>query len=197
MNIPFINDIMNDREKKNLFFILIAAATLIAYLFFIAFPQVRGILKLTKTSGMLKNDLKAAAREIEKMPSYLKTLEEQKSKAASGGMCRLIQEGEMPNLLESLSAKANSAGVKIIGITPLATAEGALSAAGGVYKEAQIVIVAKSGYHELGVFINKIENADRFMRISDISIISNRASPKKHDVKLLISAYILTPEKGA
>lgn len=196
MNIPFITDIMNDREKKNIFFIYITAAVFVAYLLLIAFPQARGVLKMAKASVTLKDDLKTAGIEIEKTPSYVKTLEEQKTKIVAGQMGRLMQEGEMPNLLESLSAMANSSGVKIVGITPAAMAESASSATEGVFKEAQIAIVAKSGYHELGVFVNKIENADRFMRISDIGIISNKASPKKHDVKLLISAYILKPEKG-
>jgi len=193
-NIQFINDILNDPEKRKIFFVSIAAFVVIAYAF-IASPQVLNIVTLSSANSALKNDLKNARKEIDRIPLSLKMLEEQKDRVFSGQVSRLLQEGEMPNLLEAISAMANSSGVKIIGITPVAASGGETKNA--AYREAQIMIIAKSGYHELGLFINKIENAVKFMNISDISIISNNASPKKHDVKLLISAYVLVPEKGA
>jgi Tfp pilus assembly protein PilO len=61
----------------------------------------------------------------------------------------------------------------------------------GFYKEQPILINAKCGFHELGKFLSKMENADRFMKVSDINIKSVAQSPKKHDVELLIVTYTL------
>ena len=64
-----------------------------------------------------------------------------------------------------------------------------------VYQEIPILITAKSGYHELGQFLAKLENAERFMKVVGMTIKSNKATPKKHDAELLVLTYILTKGK--
>ena len=62
------------------------------------------------------------------------------------------------------------------------------------YQEIPIMISARSGYHELGSFISKLENADRFMEVSDIKLKANSANFRKHNVELIVSTYLLVNE---
>jgi Tfp pilus assembly protein PilO len=58
-----------------------------------------------------------------------------------------------------------------------------------------IAVNARAGFHELGKFFSAIENSGRFMKVADISIKSNKASPKKHDVELVVVTYTLPEAK--
>ena len=85
---------------------------------------------------------------------------------------------------------AKSANTKIVGIMPV-TGKEEKAEKNQIYKEIPILISAKSGYHELGRFLNSLENSDRFMKVGDMHIRANPATPKKHDVELLVLTYIL------
>ncbi|MCX5680091.1 MAG: type 4a pilus biogenesis protein PilO, partial [Candidatus Omnitrophica bacterium] len=58
-------------------------------------------------------------------------------------------------------------------------------------EEIPILINARSGYHELGKLLSNMENADRFMKVSDIQIKSNSQLPRKHEVEILVLTYVL------
>jgi len=110
----------------------------------------------------------------------------------------LSREKEIPVLLENLSNLARDARVKILGITPVDA--GSLRTGGqekddSIYQEVPIVINAQSEYHDLGIFINTLENGQRYLQISDIEIKSNRNNPKRHDVKFIVYAYTFKSEQ--
>jgi Tfp pilus assembly protein PilO len=98
--------------------------------------------------------------------------------------------------LENLSEMAKDSNIKIVGIVPAISyfKDDKSANKSQIYREIPILITAKSGYHELGHFLNNLENADRFMKVADIDIKSNKTSPKKHDVELMVCTYILLPE---
>lgn len=101
---------------------------------------------------------------------------------------KLPNQKEIPKLLEHLSDIAIQSDVKIIGIKPAGIPSGA------IYRENPINFEAACGYHQLGEFIQKLETADRFMKISDIFISSGQASITKHITKLAITTYTLPKE---
>ena len=86
--------------------------------------------------------------------------------------------------------------IKIVGIVPAMSylKDDKSVKKSQIYREIPILITAKSGYHELGSFLNNLENADRFMKVVDIDIKANKTSPKKHDVELMVCTYILLAE---
>ena len=125
---------------------------------------------------MFKDDLKEQGQKVE---SYEK---------------KLPVEQEIPALLENLSDMAKDSNIKIVSIVPAMPKDNNPGNKSLIYREIPILITAKSGYHELGHFLNSLENADRFMKVVDINIKANKASPKKHDVELMICTYVLLPE---
>lgn len=88
---------------------------------------------------------------------------------------------------------ANDTDVKIVAIKPQRSEKA--EQASDVYTELPIDIEATSGYHQLGYFINRLENADRFMKIKNLRIEASDDDVLKHDISLVVSAFVLTGEK--
>jgi Tfp pilus assembly protein PilO len=179
----------SNQKQLIVLFGLVALTLLIVYANFILIPQVSGLFGSVVRMGKAGADLKNATADVSRiddmrgaMTSYREKVERYEK--------MLPAEQEIPSLLENLSSMAKSSGVKIVGITPVSSREES-RAKKQVYKEIPIQISAKSGYHELGIFLAGLENADRFMKVSDIQIKSNSGSPKKHDVELMVLTYVL------
>lgn len=105
---------------------------------------------------------------------------------------RFPGQEEIPNLLGDFSDVAESSGVKILKIKPLEVVEdiSKSGSGGGFYYELPILIEANAGYHQAAIFINNIENMDRFIKITDIDIRSRPSDPRHHDIKMKISTYV-------
>ncbi len=179
---------MNEQQTAILI-ILVTLIVLIAYINFALRPQVTGIARVFVDSGKMRADLKNAETLIGKMGEMKASIEAYEKKVGRYEKTLPTEQG-LPGLLENLSEMAKSSNMKIVGIVP------AVGASGGAqrtqaYQETPIMITARSGYHELGRFLSRLENCDRFMKVADISILSNRASPKRHDVELLVLTYVL------
>lgn len=62
------------------------------------------------------------------------------------------------------------------------------------YTEVPITITAKSGYHQLGAFINRVENGKRLMKVADVDITFDNMNKTEHNVELLVMTYVLKRE---
>ncbi|NQT06523.1 MAG: type 4a pilus biogenesis protein PilO [Candidatus Omnitrophica bacterium] len=179
----------NKREKTllSVLFVMIIAAVYFNLLFK---PSIDELMNLLPKVSVLKADL-ADAKEL---ISTRKTIEQNEAQA------RLKMdeykeifpsEEEVPKLLESLSSIAGKSRVKIIGIRPFGR-EGLRAAEKNVvYQEIPIEIVAQCGYHELGQFLQRLETGDRFIMVKDMDINANPENIKRHNIKLILSTYIL------
>ncbi len=94
-------------------------------------------------------------------------------------------------VLRDLSRIADISGVKIIGIKPLPEKEVGSAYDTDVYKEIPIEIVAVSGYHQFGKFLEDLEAGKRFMLVKDLEIEANPKDSNRHDVRLVASTFIL------
>lgn len=102
-------------------------------------------------------------------------------------------EKDIPYLLQYLSQVARETEVKMIQIEKLAEIESGEGQT--LYLTVPVVITLKGGYHNLGLFINKLENAERFMKIETISVSSDKESPLAHKAYLLVCTYMLGKER--
>ena len=187
---------LKDRRTQALLltvFAVLAAAAL--YICFVFVPQVVRVFELTASTGKMKSELKSARVVIKDFEKLKKDLKEQSQKVESYEK-KLPAEQEIPALLENLSNMAKGSDIKIVGIVPAMSyfKDDKSAKKSQIYREIPILITAKSGYHELGRFLNNLENADRFMKVADINIKANKITPKKHDVELMVCTYILLME---
>lgn len=100
---------------------------------------------------------------------------------------KLPEEKEIPELLAFLKEAADRSGVefhvveaKEIKVEPY-------------YIEMPFHVSVSGGYHELGMFINLIENSDRFMKVDDINLTTSKDNPRKHTLSLTVLTYMYNP----
>lgn len=189
-------DFKSKRTQILLLIVLVSFMIAAAYFYFVFVPQVKRVFKVTVSAGRMKSDLRSARvviKDFEKLKSDLK----ERSQKVDSYEKKLPAEQEIPALLENLSNMAKDSDIKIIGIVPAMSyfKDDKSVEKNQIYREIPILITAKSGYHELGHFLNNLENSDRFMKVVDIGIKANKITPKKHDVELMVCTYILLPEK--
>jgi type IV pilus assembly protein PilO len=167
--------------------------TLLLIMMFV--PQVVNVFKLSEDVGKMKSELKSARLVITDKGKLENDLREHSEKVESYEK-KLPAEQEIPALLENLSNMAKDSNIKIVGIVPAMSyfKDDKSVKKNPIYREIPILITAKSGYHELGNFLNRLENAGRFMKVVDIDIKANKTNPKKHDVELMVCTYILLLE---
>lgn len=187
-----------DESKKKILLIYFLAIIVIfaAYFFLFLRPSLTKLFDIIPKVRVLNLDIKAVrddSRFEDKLKKKLDILREK----MGGYENKLSREKEIPKLLENLSKVARSSRVKILGIVPFDTSKtkgkGSVTLT-SVYQEVPITISAHSSYHDLGTFINKLENGERFMRVSDIKIKSNKNNPKRHDIESVVYAYTFKSE---
>jgi len=185
-------DFRNPRTQVITLISLVGVLAVILYLHFIFIPQIARDIKLIGKTLKIKKDTRTAKSIIAEKPGFKKRLEEYNKKVELYEK-KLPEQQEIPSLLENLSTMARSANITIVGITP------SLPPSGGgrnqVYQEIPVVITAKSGYHELGRFINNLENGNRFMKVLDIDVKADKATPQRHNVEMVVCTYTLLPER--
>ena len=119
----------------------------------------------------------------------------------------LPAEEELPAVIEFLSDLASQTQVKIQTIfpqRPLGSREAvsAGTAAGEseepeVYKKIPIQIDALAGYHQLGTFLNLVEESTRPMQLASLRISGSDKEPKRHEIKMVILSYFAAGEPAS
>jgi type IV pilus assembly protein PilO len=188
-------DLKNTQTQALLLAVSAVLVASVLYLYFIFVPQVVRVFKMTANTGKVRLELKSARVMVKDFEGLKSGLKECSQKVESYEK-KLPAEQEIPALLENLSTMAKDSNVKIVSIVPAMSyfKDDKLSNKSPIYREIPILITAKSSYHELGRFLSNLENADRFMKVVDIDIKSNKTNSKKHDVELMVCTYILLPE---
>lgn len=183
------------KNKKQIFMVggAVALAIFALYLNFLIKPPIMNLLNIAAKTRMIDMDLKSAISDIAKIDKFKKEIEKSRGKIDSYEKMLPVEQ-EIPTLLQHLSKMAISSKIKILGITPVMQKEEKPDP-DRIYQGIPILISAKSGYYELVEFLKKLENSDRFMKVTDISIKSSASAPNKHDVELLVLTYILLKGK--
>ena len=144
--------------------------------------------RLAQMQRQLASDKNLAAN-IPRFKSQIESMRE----AISSHRKKFSTRQEIAELLKGLSEIAKDSNVKIISIKPhqLVEAQSA-NMASGAYQKFPISIKAVCGYHQLGAFLNRLENDETFMRVSDIKITSDEKDSSQHLVYILVNTYVLS-----
>lgn len=189
----FILDFQKNKKQTALLITLGAVLAFIAYLNFLLIPQAASVISTFKNMAKLNADVRGAVSDIASIGSLEKEISSYDEKIERY-VNMLPAEKEIPALLENLAAMARDANVRIVAITPV-TGKETDGEKGRIYQEMPIQISAKSGYHELGRFLLSLESSDRFIKIVDMEVRGNSTTPKRHDIDLLLTTYVLLKGK--
>lgn len=186
--------ITKTEKEKTLLVILAGAIVLVAYFYFLIKPAIGDLQELMPKVSKLKNDLAMAKTLALNRPAIEKRREELKAKIDKYEKI-FPREREIPRLLENLSDIAKASSVKIKGIRPITSRGYGSGEESKIYQAIPIEVIALSGYHELGRFLQKLETGERFIKLKDLSIRANPTGGKRHEVMLIAETFILREDE--
>lgn len=185
--------ISKDKNQTKILFIILVLFVIAIYFYVLFLPSLKTIKALSPQIKTVKQQLGLIQTDENNTLNFKSQIESQSTKLKVYQK-KLPTEEEIPTLLEELSRLAKDTNIQIIAIKPKRSQKTTENVS-EIYVELPIDIIAKSGYHQLGHFINKLENADRFLKIKNIKIVASSDDPLRHDVSLVVSAFVLSGEK--
>jgi Tfp pilus assembly protein PilO len=168
---------------------LVPALIVVFYLGLFVRPTMKRLFRLLPEASQLKTKIVKTKKDWEDIES-LKGRVSQSHERISSYERKLPVEKEVPAVLEFLSQAARKMDVRITEIKPVAQ-DKSEPGVHSLYYRIPILLKAECGYHQLGRFLNKLENADRFMKIDDIKITANPEMFGIHDVRLVVVTYVM------
>jgi len=102
------------------------------------------------------------------------------------------RKDDIPMVLKSISSTANEYGVKVDQLLPQAMdSKPIVKNSEGSYYGMAISVRLRSGYHQFGKFLTRLEQERLFWQIGDLSIASDPADPQRHDIEMNLRILIL------
>lgn len=184
---------LNKLESKQFFPLLgVAVIVLLAVdIFLIARPQLGVIAGLAAKTAQLRSDIDTLQVNKQRMGQMRLRLEGARREARDfKAMVRKVDE--VPAVLKVISTLANQYGVKIDQLVPQKS-DGVVIVKNeeGEYTGLSILVKARSGYHDLGRFLNRLEQEKVFWQIDSLDILADGPGLTRHAVKMQIKILIL------
>ncbi len=183
----FLRDIRADKQK---IVAVVLAFTVIVYVdfSFILKAQVKALTDIKVKIVKLQGDILAVKRDMAMMQ------QSQAKEKTSVALKRTVSEGELLSLLERVSQIAKDNSVSVSQISPQKSGRPAVKAGQpqpqSVFLSVFIKLDLSCGYHNLGAFINDLENSDYAMSVEDIRITPDPASGQRERVMVTLKTYV-------
>lgn len=191
-NIKILNELELDNKKLLLIFI-ISAAVLYLDLNFILKAQLSGLNNKNAEIVRLKGELTNLERDLKSMDEA-KARQNLAAKAPIPKAKKIILESHVSDLLQDISKLANSNDVRILQIKPTrqekATPADSKFITGGNLSSLLIYMDLSGGYHQLGKFINDLENAQAFVVVQELKIESQPGNYVRQKAALTLKTYV-------
>lgn len=159
-------------------------------------PAVGKARTLGTEASQIRRNLTATRTALGKLPQ-LEADAVRLRRSAKELAVRFPSESELPELLEHLSRVAEKSEVEIVEISPtrVIQVEEKKGTPSALYEELPIALTARSGYHELGSFINQLENSERIFMVKNIEVKADPSDRKRHHVELVLGTFVRQKEK--
>ncbi len=178
------------KNQKLIIYAVIGLCIFIADFYLVLKPVIGGLMKVMPEVNAKASRANIMNIDVRNIDNYKKQIENYNGKLA-GYKKRFSTREAISPLLKNLSDTAKAYGVKIVSVTPLESIEQKGTKAAGVYRKIPIFLSAVSGYHPFGLFLNKLENSDTFMRVGDLKISGDVSGAGNHSFEVTIVTYIL------
>lgn len=164
--------------------LILPTAGIIALFIFMSRPKLKEIKRLNSEIVKANEELQET-QKIAQMKDKLITEITSLRTSIEYYERRIPSEKAFSWLLIELSRVARETGIKYLSITPQTEVKKES------YIKVPIRIEIQCGYHNLGKFLSKIENSQRFTNVDDITISPDSGNPLKHRVSLTVSTFML------
>lgn len=187
-----ILDQFNLDHKKIIMIALVSAVIFYADFNFIFRLQLKGLGKSGAEAARLKKDLDNLKTGFKKMQD-LRSREGITPAVREAGIKRIVSEDQFPALLQEISGLANKHEVKIIQLKPSREIQGANGdkrKPAGKLEALFVTLDLTCGYHNLGGFINGLENLPAFVKVREIRIEPQEKDYLHQRAKVVLITYV-------
>ena len=184
-----LNSIQLDKQKKIL---IVIFSILIIYVdsTFILKSQTSGIKSSEPKITRLKNDLINLNRSLDNMRAAQGKQGVAVKKVISKSS-KILSEGQVSGLLQDIASQANKFDIQIGQIRPVRETVNAKNAiAGDKFTPILINLDLTCNYHNLGKFVNELENSLVFLSVQELVISTQLPDYMKQKVKLVLKTYV-------
>jgi len=175
-----------DNQKLILLILVVLIIAYLDYAFIIGMQQ--------KNINLLKPKIEKLDKDIETFKRDSANVNNLKKQQVKSDLKvkQVIMEEHLPGLLEQISNIANKNNMRLMQIKQSKDAKS---------KEDKAVLAAKLSplfisldlvgtYHNIGAFVNDLENADKLLILQEIKIRRDANDPLKQNAALLIKTYV-------
>lgn len=179
-------------DNQKLLLIIFACLVLLALDYnFIISRQSKGASQIQQKIARFKKDMDSLDTDLAMMQKTQAKLKD----AVATKVQKIISENELPSLLQQISDIANKKNIKIMQIKPvkeLKTKETKPAKSQTDEKSVALLITLDlvSGYHNLGGFINELENGSVYMAVEGLRIQSNPDNYFQQQISLALKTYV-------
>ena len=187
--------LLSNKQNKELIIFLILTIVIISLDFsFVLKSQWTNLLDMNQQLSQTRQKiLKSDVDElrIDRLRERLEELSKTVTIAKQG----IIEEGQIPTLMEKISKLADVVNLKIMQMIPqkeIRDSNRFSTSAGEEYYIQPISLIARGDYHSLGKFLNKLEAYQVLIALKTIDIIpgSSRAA-MQHNVRLSVFIFVV------
>ena len=194
MNLDFsdkIGSLLDKMGSKGAYTLFVGMLLLVFCLdyFLLMNPQMAALRKINPEIKVVSDEIKKAKEDMQKLDTYKQDLENLSKKFDEANL-RVRARDEVPIILEHIAYVASETGIQIDQIMPDALGQELLTENNQrKYFDLPIYLEARSGYHNLGRFLNKIDTEDISLRIGAFTV-SATDDKQYHSIKLTLKATV-------
>ena len=191
-----ISEFVGKIDEKSRYYILIGVLVFVFLLdyFILMRPQLATLAKINPEIKILAQDWEKAREDIQKLSFYQDEVKQLEGQLAQTSQ-RLKSKEEVSMILEQISRMANQNHVKIDQIMPFVEDQKVLLEDNRrIYDALPILVQARSGYHDLGRFLNDLEKNDLFLYMTAFSIVTGEDA-HSHALKMNLKAIVFEEKK--
>ena len=186
-----ISSIFEKIDGNNRYYVLVAFMALVFFLdyFVLMSPQLAALKKINPEITAISDKIASAKGDMKKLGVYQSDLEEMTKKFEDANL-KVKSRDEVPSIIEYIANIAGEAGVKIDQIMPDSLDQELLTEnSQRKYYDLPIYMEARSSYHNLGRFLDNLNQGGISLRIGAITIVATD-DMRYHLVKLTFRATV-------
>ncbi len=179
-------------KKKILFIALVAAAILYLDFTLLIKLQFNYLKDIGPKVVKLKKDIKNLSKDLATMQDFQDKQGKMKQTVASS-VKRIITEERVPLFLQHISDTANKNNISIMQIRPsqeFRADEEKISGNTIKFSPVLTTLDLSCSYHNLGKFINDLENLEEFIAVQEFKITPSSGDYLRQNVSLVLKTYV-------
>jgi Tfp pilus assembly protein PilO len=174
------------QDKKKMYIVLAAAALLaiVDCVYLLSF-QMRGTSEARKKVATFRKNIATFKRDFADIENYKKTQAQELARAK-----KFVNETQKQQLIQEIYDIAAASKVRIEQLKPLLAAKQKDEIVANVrLVPFPMALELVCGYHQLGKFLNMLEEGKYYIAVTEMKIKGNASAPFRHNINLTLVTY--------